>query len=263
MRSFHLLRSFSPLLLACVPMLAPTGCGHSSSPASSGNTGAVARFDVTTNPTPNFLDVPFPSDVYLQGGQVTTIPGVDAIVKDNSNFITHELREDGRLLAHRARDVLRRRLLGAPRRQRRCRLRAARSHHVPDRRDRVRRGHELDVPHRPRRDRSVEGARHLPRDVPPGLPEHVEPDARRHRARARRRPRRGAPLRRRPHEPREDHRRPRDPAERRLQEGAERRPERAGPLHGRLPDGDDRPRAAPSAPTARRSWRSRPTRRTR
>ena len=72
-------------------MLAPTGCGHSSSPASSGNTGAVARFDVTTNPTPNFLDVPFPSDVYLQGGQVTTIPGVDAIVKENSNFITHEL----------------------------------------------------------------------------------------------------------------------------------------------------------------------------
>jgi dienelactone hydrolase len=51
----------------------------------------MARFDVTSNPIPNFLDVPFPSDIYLQNGQVTTIPGMDALVTQNSQFITHEL----------------------------------------------------------------------------------------------------------------------------------------------------------------------------
>jgi dienelactone hydrolase len=85
-----LTRTFAPSLLAA--LVAGVAC-HSSSKASSpsGATGVVARFDVTTNPTPNFLDVPFPSDIYLQGGQVMTIPGMDALVTQNSQFITHEL----------------------------------------------------------------------------------------------------------------------------------------------------------------------------
>ncbi len=86
----HLTRTFAPTLLAAV--VAGVACHSSSkSPAASGATGVVARFDTTTNATPNFLDVPFPSDIYLQGGQVMTIPGMDALVTQNSTFITHEL----------------------------------------------------------------------------------------------------------------------------------------------------------------------------
>ncbi|HEY5240075.1 MAG TPA: hypothetical protein VIJ22_01355, partial [Polyangiaceae bacterium] len=74
----HLTRTFAPTLLAA--LVAGVACHSSSkSPAASGATGVVARFDTTTNATPNFLDVPFPSDVYLQGGQVMTIPGMDAV----------------------------------------------------------------------------------------------------------------------------------------------------------------------------------------
>lgn len=67
-------------------------CGSSSSGSSSGAPqGVVARFDVTTNPVPAFMAVPFPSDVYLQGGKVVQIPQMDAVVKQNSPFLTHEL----------------------------------------------------------------------------------------------------------------------------------------------------------------------------
>ncbi|HEY3818881.1 MAG TPA: hypothetical protein VGL81_17035 [Polyangiaceae bacterium] len=90
MAHVHLTRTFAPTLLAAV--VAGVACHSSSSKgAPSGATGVVARFDTTTNATPNFLDVPFPSDIYLQGGQVTTIPGVDAVVLQNAQFITHEL----------------------------------------------------------------------------------------------------------------------------------------------------------------------------
>jgi dienelactone hydrolase len=67
-------------------------CGSSSSGSSSGAPqGVVARFDVTTNPVPAFMAVPFPSDVYLKGGKVVEIPQMDAVVKQNSTFLTHEL----------------------------------------------------------------------------------------------------------------------------------------------------------------------------
>jgi len=83
MRPVPLLRTFAAVLLAGV------AC-HSSS-SSSAPTGAIARLDYTTNATPNFLDVPFPSDIYLQSGQVAEIPGVDALLSENSQFVTHEL----------------------------------------------------------------------------------------------------------------------------------------------------------------------------
>ena len=67
-------------------------CGSSSSgPSNSAPQGVIARFDVTTAPVPAFMAVPFPSDVYLQGGKVVEIPQMSAVVKQNSNFITHEI----------------------------------------------------------------------------------------------------------------------------------------------------------------------------
>lgn len=68
-------------------------CGSSSSGPSTpaAPQGVVARFDVTTNPVPDFMAVPFPSDVYLHDGKVVEIPQMSAVVKHNSNFITHEI----------------------------------------------------------------------------------------------------------------------------------------------------------------------------
>ncbi|MEO8874904.1 MAG: hypothetical protein ABI461_04890 [Polyangiaceae bacterium] len=52
----------------------------------------VVRFQIQGDAPPNFLDVPFPSDVYLQNQKVIDpIPGVDAVIGLNSNFVTHEL----------------------------------------------------------------------------------------------------------------------------------------------------------------------------
>jgi hypothetical protein len=53
----------------------------------------TARFHLTTSALPNFLDVPFPSDLYLaaSGKIVNPIPGMSAIVKNNSQFLTTEL----------------------------------------------------------------------------------------------------------------------------------------------------------------------------
>jgi hypothetical protein len=91
-----------PLLLALsTAFAASTGCGSSSGgssgsgPSDGGSdsgagAGPVARFDLTTSPTPAYMAVPFPSDIYLQGGKVN-VPGADAIVKENATFITSEL----------------------------------------------------------------------------------------------------------------------------------------------------------------------------
>src|SRR3984957_3552168 len=67
-------------------------CGSSSggSPSNATATGPTVRFDLTTSPTPAFMAVPFPSDIYLQGGKVV-VPGMDAVVKENSTFISQEL----------------------------------------------------------------------------------------------------------------------------------------------------------------------------
>jgi hypothetical protein len=58
---------------------------------------AVARFKFTAGTVPNFLDVPYPSDIYLsKGAIVDPIPGVDQVVTVNSKFLTHELaKADG------------------------------------------------------------------------------------------------------------------------------------------------------------------------
>lgn len=40
---------------------------------------------------PNFMDVPYPSDVYLQNGRIAKLPGIDLIVHAGSDFLTNEL----------------------------------------------------------------------------------------------------------------------------------------------------------------------------
>ncbi|HEY2516764.1 MAG TPA: hypothetical protein VGI39_38100, partial [Polyangiaceae bacterium] len=54
--------------------------------------GPVARFKLSGDTPPNFLDVPFPTDAYLANGKVMEpIPGFDQAIPDNSQFITHGL----------------------------------------------------------------------------------------------------------------------------------------------------------------------------
>lgn len=52
----------------------------------------VARFQVGASAQPDFLEVPFPSDVYLAGERfVEPIPGLDRVIKRSSEFIAHEI----------------------------------------------------------------------------------------------------------------------------------------------------------------------------
>src|SRR4051794_26973969 len=53
-------------------------------------TGPVARF-VTAAATPNFMDVPFPSDAYLVNGHVGAIPGMEQVIPQNSAMLVHAL----------------------------------------------------------------------------------------------------------------------------------------------------------------------------
>jgi dienelactone hydrolase len=57
--------------------------------------GPTVRF-VTSAAVPNFMDVPFPSDAYLVNGKIGNIPGLDAIIPQNSDMLQHALSvEDG------------------------------------------------------------------------------------------------------------------------------------------------------------------------
>jgi hypothetical protein len=61
--------------------------GHDAGPST-----AVARFTLGDGGLPNFLDVPFPSDIYLSNGAIVDpVPGTDVVIKQNSQFLTHEL----------------------------------------------------------------------------------------------------------------------------------------------------------------------------
>jgi hypothetical protein len=81
-----------PAVLALVALaIVPVGAGACRTSPAGAAAGPHARFDLTSNPVPAFLDVPFPSDVYIQNGRVIDIAGVDAIVTQSSKFITHEL----------------------------------------------------------------------------------------------------------------------------------------------------------------------------
>ncbi len=62
-------------------------CSSNPSPAPQNPT---VRF-ATENATPNYMDVPFPSDAYLQNGLIGTIPGLDAIVTENATMLQQAL----------------------------------------------------------------------------------------------------------------------------------------------------------------------------
>ncbi|MEO6573217.1 MAG: hypothetical protein ABIP89_05225, partial [Polyangiaceae bacterium] len=52
----------------------------------------VARFTLSGDDAPTFLDVPFPSDVYRKDGKVIDpVPGLDRVVPRNAMYLTHEL----------------------------------------------------------------------------------------------------------------------------------------------------------------------------
>lgn len=81
---------FALSLLTLVPIA--QACS-SSSPAAA-PTGPTVRFNAAASP--GFMEVPFPSDVYLSGGKVMEIPGMDAVVKENANYLSHEIaKQDG------------------------------------------------------------------------------------------------------------------------------------------------------------------------
>jgi hypothetical protein len=78
-------RSGWALALALGVCFVPGAC-------SSGSGAPVARFELAGDTPPAFLDVPFPSDVYLANGKVMDpIPGVDALVTRGAQYVTHEL----------------------------------------------------------------------------------------------------------------------------------------------------------------------------
>src|ERR1035441_7685864 len=78
-------RSVFAVLVGCV-----TAAGCSSSGGKGGATaptGVVARFTLSGDTAPNYLDVPFPSDVYLANGKIVDpLPGLDAVVRLNTQF---------------------------------------------------------------------------------------------------------------------------------------------------------------------------------
>ncbi len=89
-------RTMRPVVRIAVALslaaLAQGACSSSSSPGHgpAPPTGPVARFTLNGDAPPNYLDVPFPSDAYLQGGKVIEpIPALDAVFRLNSNVIAH------------------------------------------------------------------------------------------------------------------------------------------------------------------------------
>lgn len=74
---------------------ASSGACSSAAPKPPGSSGPVARFSAAST-VPAFMDVPYPSDVYLAGGRVAPLPGIDQVVRAGSEFLTHELsKQDG------------------------------------------------------------------------------------------------------------------------------------------------------------------------
>jgi hypothetical protein len=96
-------RGIALLFMTVTPLALPAlaaGCSSSSakSPATNpeagapGGTASIAHFVLSGDTPPNYLDVPFPSDVYLSGGKIVDpIPGFDQVFKAGAQYVTHEL----------------------------------------------------------------------------------------------------------------------------------------------------------------------------
>jgi hypothetical protein len=86
-------RLIAPAALLLFPALSAGACSSSSPASSSAPTGPVAHFALTSGAVPSFMDVPFPSDVYLQNGHVVEPPSMNAVVRQNSQFISQQLTQ--------------------------------------------------------------------------------------------------------------------------------------------------------------------------
>jgi hypothetical protein len=78
-------RVVPPCLAACVAI----ACGDLEGAAPD----PVARFEPGTGAVPPFMDVPFPSDLYLANGRVVEIPGMDRVVPQHSDSFVRELAQ--------------------------------------------------------------------------------------------------------------------------------------------------------------------------
>jgi dienelactone hydrolase len=69
------------------------GGGDATTAVAVAPTGPYARFTLPGAALPNFLDVPFPSDVYLGTNHFVTenIPAVGSVITNGASFLTHEL----------------------------------------------------------------------------------------------------------------------------------------------------------------------------
>jgi dienelactone hydrolase len=93
------LRAFFPILIAagvlgagaCADDNVPRLVNPSGADGGPEGTAPTARFKLGKG-TPDFLDVPFPSDVYVSNGRISeSIPGFENVVKGSPQFLTHEL----------------------------------------------------------------------------------------------------------------------------------------------------------------------------
>lgn len=99
-------RKFAPLLAFLAPTMALGACVTFEDPytdlinrqredggadAATGS-GTVARFTVGSAAVPNFLDVPFPSDVYLSNGRFVALPGIERTFRFTSSILVEDLK---------------------------------------------------------------------------------------------------------------------------------------------------------------------------
>jgi len=82
-----------PLLSFLAPIVvAASACSSDPSLASAPENAVHARFRLGADPLPGFLDVPFPSDAYMEGGHFTgTLPGLERTFKNNSSVLAAQL----------------------------------------------------------------------------------------------------------------------------------------------------------------------------
>ena len=73
-------------------VVAAAACSSDPSPTSAPENAVHARFRLGADPLPGFLDVPFPSDAYMEGGHFTgTLPGLERTFKNNSSVLAPQL----------------------------------------------------------------------------------------------------------------------------------------------------------------------------
>jgi dienelactone hydrolase len=87
----RLLHRLVPLCAFVLPLAgAAAACGGDDTSAEDAS-GVVARFAAGSTDTPPFLDVPFPSDVYMKDGKLSSPPGLDRVFTQNADFLGQQI----------------------------------------------------------------------------------------------------------------------------------------------------------------------------